>query len=365
MHRTNHRCPWVVLPSATLKAHDAETALAAVTAAAFFSTPASPPRASSSSVCLSRRRPHLILRARWLLLLLLLSGGAPCVVPFARPPPSHPRASCRSRARRHDTTDATARPTPVPSLHLPGVCDHLSVCMVGRRRPSQGWVVGAYLVGDAEAEDVVCVAADAPGWRAPGVRRFARRLAARGALVVTPDLWRGDTWYGDPAPVDRAKNKAFKGWASGHPTEKVASDLMAVMEALLERGAKRVSVVGMGLGAGAVVHLLSRENPPAVAHAGAVVCPIGVDAAAAAQAAAGMVPTVFVWGGGDAAAEAAAEAEKAMEGAAGEAGQGKWAAKVFADQDAHFAFAAREREDEECADEAAAADLVLEWTAHA
>ena len=73
---------------------------------------------------------------------------------------------------------------------------------------------------------------------------------------------------------------------------------------------------------------------------------------------------VFVWGGrGDAAAAAAAEAEAAMERAAGEAAPGKWATHVFSNEDEHFAFfPGADGEDEEgCADEAAAAELVLEW----
>jgi dienelactone hydrolase len=236
--------------------------------------------------------------------------------------------------------------------------------LVPSRACTQGWVVGAYLVGDAAAEEVVCVAADAAGWRAPGVRRFARRLAARGALVVTPDLWRGDTWYGDPSPSARESNPDFDAWAAGHPVEKIASDMAAVMTALRECGAKRVSVVGMGLGAGAVVSLLAKDAAADEAcTAGAVVCPLGVAAAAAASAAAASAPVVFVWGGGDAVAAAAAEAEAAMEAAAGEAAAGKWASRVFASQDAHFAFWPDGEGEDGCADEEeAAAALVLEWT---
>ena len=242
-------------------------------------------------------------------------------------------------------------------------------------------MVGAYLVGDASAEEVVCVAADAPGWRAPDVRRFARRLAVGGALVVMPDLWRGDTWYGEPSPTARVKNAGYSEWAVGHPTEKVSSDLAAVMTALRERGAKRISVVGMGLGAGAVVNLLVSQGtteeeeacPPASA---ALVCPLGVDASAAAEAARSSVPVLFVWGGGDAAAAAAAKAELAMERSVGESNPSTWASRVFTSQDDYFALLPhrggsrdgagvvvgdKEKEQQE-EDEVTAAELVLKWT---
>lgn len=225
-------------------------------------------------------------------------------------------------------------------------------------------------MGESSAEDVVCVAADAPGWRAPGVRRFARRLAAKGALVVTPDLWRGDTWYGEPSPAARAESEDFREWAKGHPMEKVSSDMAAVMTALRERGAKRVAVVGMGLGAGAVVSLLAKtkkregegDEAGVHVHAGAVVCPVGVVPFLLGEVAKSSAPVVFVWGGrSDAARAAAAEAEAAMEKSAGKAAPGKWASRVFADQGADFAFAPRDG-GEDCADEVAAAELVLQWT---
>jgi len=44
---------------------------------------------------------------------------------------------------------------------------------------SQGWVVGAYLVGDAAADTAVCVAADAVGWRAPGQGGFSEQALDR------------------------------------------------------------------------------------------------------------------------------------------------------------------------------------------
>jgi hypothetical protein len=116
------------------------------------------------------------------------------------------------------------------------------------------------LVGDPSAADAVVVAADAPGWRAPGVRRFARLLHRQsGALVVVPDLARGDTWYGDPDPAKRTKEKTFLEWRRGHPAERVAADAAAVGVALRERGATRVAAVGVGSGAGAVAALLGKR----------------------------------------------------------------------------------------------------------
>mmetsp|Transcript_37958 Transcript_37958/g.94051 ORF Transcript_37958/g.94051 Transcript_37958/m.94051 type:complete len:288 (+) Transcript_37958:1366-2229(+) len=255
----------------------------------------------------------------------------------------------------------------------------------------EGWVVGAYLVGDPMAEEAVCIAADAAGWRAPGVRRFARKLATRGgALVVIPDLHRGDTWYGDPAPVARA-GADFDSWAAAHPAERVASDIAFVIAALRERGAKRVSVVGMGWGARAVISLLlsSLEASGAAACGGgvdeergdnassantvdaaAVVCALGVDASAVAAAAkavarAKKAPLVFVWGGGDAAAAATAcEVVATKEGAPGLGVGLSWVtSRTFPQQSEDFAFAPSQcegDEDEECVDEAAAAKLVLD-----
>ena len=163
----------------------------------------------------------------------------------------------------------------------------------------QGWVVGAYLTGVADSEEVFCVAADAPGWRAPGVRRFARSLAVGGSLVVVPDLWRGDTWYGEPSPTLRVKDPNYSMWLAGHPIEKASDDMAAVVTALKERGAKRISVVGMGLGAKAVVSLLAKDSEEIEACvAGALVCPLGVNTSDAAEAARARVPVLFVWGGG-------------------------------------------------------------------
>ena len=208
------------------------------------------------------------------------------------------------------------------------------------------------------------VAADAPGWRAPGARRFARRLAADGALVVVPDLHRGDTWYGEPSPDARAKNPDFAGWAEGHAPSRVASDVAAVIAALRERGAKRVAVVGLGMGARGVTTLLADDTDEnARADAGAVVCPVGVEPEAAGRAAAAEAPVVFVWGGGDDAAAAAENTEKAAEAAAGTGAAGKWASRAFVARQADFAFAPRAGEGETCDDEAEAASLVLEWTA--
>ena len=96
-------------------------------------------------------------------------------------------------------------------------------------------MVGAYLVGDPSAADAVLVAADAPGWRAPGIRRFARLLhRVSGALVVVPDLARGDTWYGDPDPAKRTREKTFAEWRGGHPAERIAADAAAIHN--LKRG---------------------------------------------------------------------------------------------------------------------------------
>ena len=91
-------------------------------------------------------------------------------------------------------------------------------------------------------------------------RAVARRLAADGTLVVTPDLWRGDMWYGDPSPAARAKTDDFREWARGHRPAKIAADLRAVVAALRERGAERVAVVGLGLGANAVANLAAAGN---------------------------------------------------------------------------------------------------------
>lgn len=233
-------------------------------------------------------------------------------------------------------------------------------------------MVGAYLVGDPSAADAVVVAADAPGWRAPGVRRFARLLhRASGALVVVPDLARGDTWYGDPDPAKRTKEKTFLEWRRGHPAERVAADAAAVGVALRERGATRVAAVGVGSGAGAVAALLGKragkdagsgdgaarekkkneddaDGAPtdATMDAGAVACAVHLDAASAGRAAASGVPVLFVWGGGDGAAAAKEATDAAAEetaGASAPAGgdataKNLWRSVSFGDADEHFCF---------------------------
>ena len=252
-------------------------------------------------------------------------------------------------------------------------------------------MVGAYLVGDPSAADAVLVAADAPGWRAPGVRRFARLLhRASGALVVVPDLARGDTWYGDPDPAKRAREKAFAEWRRGSaPAERVAADAAAVGAALRERGAKRVAAVGVGTGAGAVAALLGKRASDESAggggssggggggggggddasatketmDAGAVACAVDLDAASAGRAAASGVPVLFVWGGGDGATAARKAAEESA-GAAGAHGA-RWRSVAFGDADEHFAFF-RESEVKNDADDADArvvdaANEIVQW----
>ena len=253
-------------------------------------------------------------------------------------------------------------------------------------------MVGAYLVGDPSAADAVLVAADAPGWRAPGVRRFARLLhRASGALVVVPDLARGDTWYGDPDPAKRA-GEGVRGVAPGlSPPERVAADAAAVGAALRERGAKRVAAVGVGTGAGAVAALLGKRASDESAggggggsgggggggggggddasatketmDAGAVACAVDLDAASAGRAAASGVPVLFVWGGGDGATAARNAAEETA-GAAGAHGS-RWRSVAFGDADEHFAFF-RESEVKNDADDADArvvdaANEIVQW----
>ena len=232
--------------------------------------------------------------------------------------------------------------------------------------------MGAYLVGDPSAADAVVVAADAPGWRAPGVRRFARLLhRASGALVVVPDLARGDTWYGDPDPAKRAREKTFAEWRRGHPAERVAADAAAVGVALRERGATRVAAVGVGSGAGAVAALLGKragkdagsgdaaarekkkneedaDDAPteATMDAGAVACAVHLDAASAGRAAASGVPVLFVWGGGDGAAAAKEATDAAAEATAGASAPAngdatakkRWRSVSFGDAGEHFCF---------------------------
>ena len=249
--------------------------------------------------------------------------------------------------------------------------------------------MGAYLVGAADARRAIVVAADAPGWRAKGARRFARRLAADGTLVVTPDLWRGDTWYGDPSPAARAKTDDFREWARGHRPANAAADLRAVVAALRERGAERVAVVGLGLGANAVANLAAAGNeageekveasaettretttpeasPASSASADrrgdahsacALVCAMDLDAVAAGETAAAKPPALFVWGGGEEQDAARVAIEFIAEERAGDAEEGKWASEAFADAAADFAFA---EEGDEAA-ERAAAELVLRW----
>jgi len=239
-------------------------------------------------------------------------------------------------------------------------------------------VVGAYLVGDPSAADAVLVAADAPGWRAPGVRRFARLLhRASGALVVVPDLARGDTWYGDPDPAKRAREEAFAEWRRGSaPPERVAADAAAVGAALRERGAKRVAAVGVGTGAGAVAALLGKRASDESAgggggsggasatketmDAGAVACAVDLDAASAGRAAASGVPVLFVWGGGD----GATAARKAAEETAGVAAPGRWRSVAFGDAGEHFAFfseSAASSADDADARVVDAADEIARW----
>ena len=245
-------------------------------------------------------------------------------------------------------------------------------------------MVGAYLVGDPSAADAVLVAADAPGWRAPGVRRFARLLhRASGALVVVPDLARGDTWYGDPDPAKRAREKAFAEWRRGSaPAERVAADAAAVGAALRERGAKRVAAVGVGTGAGAVAALLGKRASDESAgwgggsgggggddasatketmDAGAVACAVDLDAASAGRAAASGVPVLFVWGGGDGATAARKAAEETAEETAA---PGRWRSVAFGDAGEHFAFfieSAASSADDADARVVDAANEIVQW----
>jgi len=168
--------------------------------------------------------------------------------------------------------------------------------------------------------------------------------------VVVPDLLRGDVWQGEPAP-GRRMGAEFDAWAEGHPAGQSAGDLGAIVIALRERGAKRVSVVGMGWGAGAVEGLREGE---AEVDAAAVVCATCLDsspAGAAMVVASTKAPLIC------------------LSGVGGGAGTLCQARHEFHDQPVDFAFAPREEEGEEEAHdrsaevaEAAAADMVLNWT---
>lgn len=224
-------------------------------------------------------------------------------------------------------------------------------------------MVGAYLVGDASASTAVVLCADAPGWRAPGVRQFAELLNKEsGALVVVPDLARGDTWYGDADPAARARDANFADWQKGHPPSRVARDIAAIGAALRERGAKRVCVVGVGTGAVPVAELLGRtekekSEEPSM-DAGVLACAIGLGASAASDAAASGIPTLFVWGGGD---TAAARAQAVVTEVETRKTQNKWKSVVAAGASEFFVFANEKAEGGDGDRRAETAKAVSAW----
>lgn len=222
-------------------------------------------------------------------------------------------------------------------------------------------------MGDARAATAVVIAADAPGWRAPGVRRFARLLHKNSnALVVVPDLARGDTWYGDPDPAKRAGDKKFAEWQKGHPATRVAADAAAVGVALRERGATRVGVVGVGTGANAVAALLGEtdknekkksDDTRETADVGVILCPIGLDVNVASDAASSVTPTMFVWGGGEGTQNQEAFTTRC---ATTSKTENKWKSKTFPSAPEFFAFAG-ESDDAVGDDELANAKVIAEW----
>ena len=231
-------------------------------------------------------------------------------------------------------------------------------------------MVGAYLVGDPSAADRCW--SPRTGWRAPGVRRFARLLPRFRRAGRSPTRARGHV-CGDPDPP--AGEEGVRGGRRGSaPAERVAADA-AGWRGLRERGAKRVAAVGVGTGPA-----LSRRCSGRATTArggwrfggggggasatketmdGRVACAVDLDAASAGRAAASGVRALRVSGDDDG-GEKAAE-ESAAAGAHGS----RWRSVAFGDADEHFAFF-RESEVKNDADDADArvvdaANEIVQW----
>ena len=225
-------------------------------------------------------------------------------------------------------------------------------------------------MGAPDADDAVCVVPDAPGWRATGARWLARRLSESGSVVCMPDVMRGDV-CSDEAAAAR-DGDSFREWAAGHQLERVVSDILAVVSALRERGARRVSLVGLGWGAKAALAAAAREG---TCDTTAAVCPEGTvpeDAIAAAAKA----PLALLWAGSDDDNLAlAGDVEGRLMEAADVGGAHRWVSRPFPDEPHGFAYAARGAGNDGAMDEGGydeaspgaeeAAVMLLEWTSTA
>lgn len=119
---------------------------------------------------------------------------------------------------------------------------------------------GAYLTeevqeGSPRPARAVVLLPDATGFRGP-IRRFADRLAIFCfALVLVPDLYRGDTWSSQPIPSDD-----YATWLSGLPPQRVEGDLYDwTIYLRADHQVRPVVLAGTGLGAELVLRALGSE----------------------------------------------------------------------------------------------------------
>ena len=281
---------------------------------------------------------------------------APRLLPVPRPVVRRPSRPPPPADLRHPPSPTRPPPTPKP-----------------RRAADQGWVVGAYLVGAADARRAIVVAADAPGWRAKGARavRAPPRRGRHPGRDPGP-LARGHV-VRRPVPRGARENRRLPRVGEGHRPGEDRRGPPAPSSPRSENAAPNASPSS----ASASARTPSRTSPPPgtkrvrkrlrprrrprakqqpprrpprrrrrriaaetrTRRARWCARWISTPAAAGETAAAAKPPALFVWGGGEEQDAARAAIDFIAEERAGDAEEGKWASEAFADAAADFAFA--------------------------
>ncbi|KAI4304103.1 hypothetical protein MLD38_039659 [Melastoma candidum] len=96
-----------------------------------------------------------------------------------------------------------------------------------------------YITGPPDSNLAVLLLADAFGFEAPKLRKFADRVASAGFLVVVPDFFYGDAV--DPENLHKFNRDA---WLKSHSPDKGSEDAVRVITALKSKGVSAVGAAG-------------------------------------------------------------------------------------------------------------------------
>ncbi|KAI4342778.1 hypothetical protein MLD38_027362 [Melastoma candidum] len=96
-----------------------------------------------------------------------------------------------------------------------------------------------YITGSPDSNLAVLLLADAFGFEAPKLRKFADRVASAGFLVVVPDFF-----YGDAVDPEKRHELDRDAWLKSHSPDKGSEDAVRVIMALKSKGVSAVGAAG-------------------------------------------------------------------------------------------------------------------------